>query len=82
LQAAEGYATERVNKAKGDVARFLSLQQEYAKAPLVTRSRVYLETMGDVIPRAEHRVFIDDRLKGLLPLLPLGNAAISPKAAP
>jgi modulator of FtsH protease HflK len=68
VQAAEGYATERVNKARGEVARFLSLQQEYAKAPAVTRTRLYLETMSDVVPRAQHRTFIDDRLKGLLPV--------------
>jgi modulator of FtsH protease HflK len=68
MQSAEGYATERVNRARGEVARFLSLQQEYAKAPAVTRSRLYLETMSDVVPRAQHRTYIDDRLKGLLPV--------------
>lgn len=68
MQSAEGYATERVNRARGEVARFRSLQQEYAKAPAVTRSRLYLETMSDVVPRAQQRTFIDDRLKGLLPV--------------
>jgi membrane protease subunit HflK len=82
VQAAEGYATERVNKARGEVARFLSVQLEYAKAPLVTRSRIYLETMSEVIPRAERRTFIDDRLKGLLPLLPLGSSSTNSRPAP
>ncbi len=68
MQSSEGYATERVNRARGEVARFRSLQQEYAKAPAVTRSRLYLETMSDVVPRAQQRTFIDDRLKGLLPV--------------
>jgi membrane protease subunit HflK len=68
IQSAQGYATERVNRAQGEVARFLSLQQEYAKAPEVTRSRLYLETMADVVPRAQQRTYIDDRLKGLLPV--------------
>jgi membrane protease subunit HflK len=78
-QTAEGYATERVNRARGDVERFLALQKEYAKAPEVTQSRLYLETLSDVVPRARQRVYIDDRLKGLLPVLPLDLA--SPKAA-
>jgi membrane protease subunit HflK len=83
VQTAEGYATERVNRARGDVARFLSLQQEYAKAPAVTRSRLYLETMGEVLPRAQNRIFIDDRLKRLLPLFPLdgGNRNRPPGAS-
>lgn len=72
VQAAEGYATERVNRAQGDVARFLSLQSEHAKAPAVTRNRLYLETLAEVMPKAQRRVFIDDRLKGLMPLLSLG----------
>jgi modulator of FtsH protease HflK len=82
VQTSEGYATERVNRARGEVARFLSLQQEYAKAPAVTRTRLYLETMGEVLPRAQNRIFIDDRLKGLLPLFPLdgGNRSGLPAA--
>jgi len=68
MQSAEGYATERVNRARGEVARFLSLQQEYEKAPAVTRTRLYLETMAEVIPRAQQRTFIDGELKGVLPV--------------
>ncbi|MBN1653415.1 MAG: FtsH protease activity modulator HflK [Deltaproteobacteria bacterium] len=71
LQSAEGYATQRVNQAQGDVQRFLALQTEYAKAPRVTRSRLYLETMAEVLPKAKSRVFVDDQVKGLLPLLSL-----------
>lgn len=69
IQNAEGYATERVNNARGDVQRFLSLEAEYRKAPAVTRSRLYLETIDKVLPRAKRRVFIDDSVKGVLPLL-------------
>jgi len=71
LQSAQGYAIERVNQAQGDVQRFLALQTEYAKAPRVTRSRLYLETMAEVLPQAKRRIFVDDQIKGLLPLLPL-----------
>jgi membrane protease subunit HflK len=74
LQSAEGYAVERVNQAEGDVQRFLALQTEYAKAPKVTRSRLYLETMAEVLPRAKRRIFVDDQIKGLLPLLPLDGS--------
>jgi modulator of FtsH protease HflK len=73
IQGAEGYATERVNHARGNTERFLALQSEHAKAPLVTRTRLYLETMGSVLPQAGKRVVLDKDLKGLMPLLPLGG---------
>lgn len=75
VQTAEGYATERVNQAKGQSERFLKLQTEYVKAPEVTRSRLYLETMASVLPKAGKRVVLDEDLKGVLPLLPLGGKA-------
>jgi membrane protease subunit HflK len=75
IQGAEGYATERVNNAQGDVQRFLALQTEYKKAPAITRSRLYLETIGKVLPNARRRVFIDDNVKGILPLLGLESGA-------
>ncbi|HEY2733029.1 MAG TPA: FtsH protease activity modulator HflK [Polyangiales bacterium] len=71
IQSAEGYATERVNDAHGDVQRFLALQTEYQKAPAVTRSRLYLETIEKVMPKAKRRIFIDDSVKGVLPLFGL-----------
>lgn len=74
VQAAEGYATERVNNAQGDVQRFLALQTEYKKAPAVTRSRLYLETMTRVLPAARRRIFIDDQIKGVLPILGMEGA--------
>jgi modulator of FtsH protease HflK len=72
LQSAEGYATERVNNAYGDVHRFLALQTEYQKAPAVTRSRIYLETIQNVMPKAKRRMFIDQDIKGVLPLFGSG----------
>lgn len=71
VQSAEGYATERVNQAEGDVQHFNALQTEYAKAPRVTRTRMYLETMTKVLPAARRRVVIDDNLRNLMPLLSL-----------
>lgn len=78
VQAAEGYATERVNNAQGDVQRFLALEAEYRKAPAVTRTRLYLESIEKVLPRAKRRVIIDDSVKGVLPLLGLATPTPTP----
>ncbi|HET6333529.1 MAG TPA: FtsH protease activity modulator HflK [Polyangiales bacterium] len=75
IQGAEGYATERVNNALGEVQRFIALQTEYKKSPAVTRSRIYLETIGTVLPNARRRIFIDDDIKGILPLLGMESGA-------
>jgi membrane protease subunit HflK len=71
LQEAEGYAVERVNKARGETNRFLALLTEYRKAPSVTRSRIYLETLEEVLPRLEEIYVMDAENGGALPLLPL-----------
>ncbi len=71
IEASEGYAAERVNRAQGEVQRFVSVQKEYAKAPRVTRTRLYLETLGRVLPKANRRVILDSDLKNLVPLIPL-----------
>ena len=75
IESAEGYATARVNEAKGDVAKFVALQEAYEEAPRVTRSRLYLETIAEVYPKAKKRVFVDAQLKGLLPILSLNTGA-------
>jgi len=74
IESAEGYATARVNEAQGDIAKFVALQEEYQKAPKVTRSRLYLEKIATVYPRAKRRIFIDDEIKSLMPLLALDGA--------
>lgn len=73
VRAAEGYATERVNNAQGDAARFEAVLAEYARAPLVTRRRLYLEAMAEILPKAGRRIVVDDKAKGILPLLNLGG---------
>jgi modulator of FtsH protease HflK len=82
IEQAEGYATDRVNRAQGDAARFDALYAEYRKAPEVTRKRLYLETLGKVLPRAGQKVVIDKDAKSVLPLLNLGAAAAAAPAAP
>jgi membrane protease subunit HflK len=69
IQKAEGYAKERVNKALGETARFNALYREYIKAPEVTKVRIYLETMGDVIPRLGNKIITDEKGNNVLPLL-------------
>jgi membrane protease subunit HflK len=71
IQAAEGEASRRVNRATGDVARFRSLLAEYKLSPDVTRQRIYLETMQEILPNANRTVVLGKDLKGLLPLLSL-----------
>ena len=76
--AAEGYATDRVNRAEGDAARFRSVYEAYRRAPEVTRRRLYLETMLDLLPSIRQKVIIDQDLNGLLPLLNLQGDFVSP----
>jgi modulator of FtsH protease HflK len=75
VRAAEGYALERVNNAQGDAHRFEAFHEEYRKAPGVTRKRIYLETMGTLIPKAGRKVILDEKARGVLPLLQLGGGA-------
>jgi membrane protease subunit HflK len=64
-----------VNLAEGDANRFSALYEEYRKAPEVTRRRLYLETMGTLIPKAGRKLVLDEKARGVLPLLNLENAA-------
>lgn len=69
VQKAEGYAAERVNNAQGEVSRFNDLYMEYIKAPEVTRTRLYLETMGKVLPNLGNKIITDETGSNVLPLL-------------
>jgi membrane protease subunit HflK len=80
IRAAEGYAKQRVNEAEGEVAAFNALLHEYTKAPEVTRRRLYLETMADVLPKVKNKVIVGDDVKGLLPVLNLNALSGSGKA--
>lgn len=74
IKAAEGYALDRVNRAKGDAARFLDLYQAYTKAEDVTRRRLYLEAMQEILPKMEKKYYVDADQKNLLPFLNLGTS--------
>ncbi len=80
VRAAEGYALERENTALGDAQRFDSVYEEYRKAPDVTRKRIYLETMGALLPQLGKKVIVDDKARGVLPLLQLGGTGLDAAA--
>ncbi len=73
VKAAEGYATERINKAQGDANKFIEVYKEYKNARDVTRRRLYLETLGNVMPKLGKKYIVDSEQENLLPLLNLGK---------
>lgn len=72
ITEAEGYRIDRVNRAQGEADRFKKVLAEYQKAPEVTRRRLYLEAMREVLPQMKSKIVIDDGIQGVLPLLDLG----------
>ncbi len=75
IREADGYRLKRVNEAEGDVARFNALLAEYVKAPEVTRRRIYIETLQDVMPNIRSKIIIDEQARSILPLLNLDSKA-------
>ncbi len=73
IREAEGYAVDRVNRALGDAQRFLAVYEEYRNAQEVTRRRLYLEALAEVLPKAGRKYIVDPDQGGILPLLRLGE---------
>ncbi len=76
---AEAYAFRRINQAKGEAEKFTLLLTEYAKAPEVTRRRLYLEAMEAIMPSLSKKVIVDDSIKGILQTLPLAQPGETPQ---
>lgn len=78
LEEAEGYRARVVNEAEGEASRFTAVLTEYAKAPEVTRKRLYLETMEEVLGRVD-KVILDEQTggQGVVPYLPLNELSRS-----
>ncbi len=75
ISAATGYAEQRVNEARGDVAAFNAVLKEYIKSPEVTRRRIYLETMAEVLPKIKNKIIFDSKnTSGILPFLNLDKS--------
>ncbi|GIT90890.1 HflK protein [Jannaschia pagri] len=77
LEEAEGYRARVVNEAEGEASRFTAVLQEYANAPDVTRRRLYLETMEQVLGDVD-KIIVDDGIggaggQGIVPYLPLNE---------
>ena len=72
IREAEAYREERIKRAEGDASKFLSVLTEYRKAKNVTKKRLYLETMEQILPGIE-KVILDEKAGNLLNVLPLGN---------
>ena len=68
ISNAQAYAINVVNRAKGDASRFTSVAAEYAKAPDITRSRMYLDTMEQIFRGVQRLTVVDDKLQGVLPI--------------
>lgn len=72
ISAAEGYAKKRINEAEGDAAAFNAVLAEYLKAPEVTRKRLYLETMSEVLSQVRSKIILDEGVGSrVLPFLNL-----------
>jgi len=77
IREADGYRLKRINEAEGDAARFNALLAEYLKAPEVTRRRIYLETMQEVMPQIKAKFILDESAQGVLPLMNLDGKRAS-----
>lgn len=73
IAEAEGYGIQRVNSARGDVALFTQVYREYRNAPDVTRRRLYLETMREIMPKLKEIVIVDEKQKSILPHIDVGG---------
>jgi len=73
IRKAEGYALNRVNRSQGDAQKFLSVWEEYRKARDVTRRRLYLETMNEILPKVKKKYIVEGDQSGLLKLLNLSE---------
>jgi membrane protease subunit HflK len=71
IEEAKGYAIERVNQARGEATKFIAVFKEYQKAPEVTRQRIYLETMNEILPKVGRKLVTDQETTGILPLFQL-----------
>lgn len=71
VASAEGFKAERVNAARGDAERFKSVLAEYRQAEAITRRRMYLEAMNDILPNIEKLYIMEPGQAGPLPLLQL-----------
>ncbi len=78
LNQARSYRERRILEAQGEVARFSALLIEYQRAPAVTRERLYLETMEQILPKMEKLIMEDGASQPVVPYLPLERRGSRP----
>jgi membrane protease subunit HflK len=71
-EQAEAFRAAKIIEAQGEATRFEALLVEYQLAPAVTRTRLYLETMEEILPGVE-KLVVEPNTVNMLPMLPLGN---------
>ncbi len=78
LREAEAYREEKIKRAEGDAKLFNYQYAEYKKAPDITRKRIYLETMEEILPTI-NKFIMGDQKQGVLPLLSLNKNSTLPE---
>jgi len=71
IEAAEAFKTARVARAQGEAAEFTTILTEYEKSPNVTRQRLFLEAMEEILPNVTLFIIDEEAGSGVLPFLPL-----------
>ena len=82
VEEARGYAVERTNRANGETNRFKAIVKEYEGAEEVTRQRLYLEAMQEILPQVEQVYEVDGSQQNILPLLDLSRKVRKEPVAP
>lgn len=83
VEAAQGYRAERVNKAEGEVEAFKAMNQEFRNAPEVTRQRLYLEMLDEVLPKVGRVLIVEPGQTGPIPLMNLDAPnSLQPRTIP
>jgi membrane protease subunit HflK len=78
LNQARSYRERRILEAQGEVARFSALLVEYQRAPAVTRERLYLETMEQILPKMDKLIMEEGATDRIVPYLPLDRRGAKP----
>jgi membrane protease subunit HflK len=79
IKEAEAYQEEKIRKAEGDAGRFITILTEYSKAKEITKKRLYLETMEEILKGMDKYIYEAQTASGLLPVLPLTKGLIGGK---
>ena len=77
MRQAEAFREQKIKRAQGEASRFLSVLAEYRKAKDVTRKRLYLETMEQIVAKS-NKFLLDPEKQSVLPLLPLKGLTETP----